>query len=440
MIDLFNQEQPSIRDGDAVNLKKLFCFIAIFMVALSRNAFSLVEEIYERDVPVIQGATVGPLGEDPFSGGLIGFTHDKSWRLLPGFEYKTTYDSNVNREQGGDKHKKDEDQIFHYIPSIAIIRKGTRFSVRSIYQLDVQEFLANANENTINHNISNSIQYVSPKVTAGIDYTFSYFKAAASDEITKRRTLINNEIQPKFEYQLTRRLNIAPLYRNYELAYKDVGSKDESYRRQDIGGRIKYHLNPKIDLFTEASDLIVRYERKDDLDSDGFVIWGGSNVKITDKLYLNLKPGAKVVYPKNSTINRFANLVFTGDFNYKPSSKLLISIKANRDRQETSFASGGWNIGNNIDWSIVYKIRPRISVTLDGTFGRINYVRETTAVGKTKKREDYSTTNGVQIKWNPIRSLYFSIGYKFYTRASNFDNEGDYTANVLNTSVSYKLS
>lgn len=441
MNNLTKLEAGGIIRSDSSYLAKVLYLTIIFTITVSPKAFSVVEEIYERDIPTIQGATVGPLEEDPFSGGLIGFTSDKDWRLLPGFESKTTYDSNTNRERQGKTDKRDEDIILHYTPSIALIRSGTRFSFRSIYQMSFQEFLRDAKQTGFNHNVSQSIQYVSPKIKTGITYAFSNTKAAASDAIAKRRTTVTNNFQPKFEYQFTRRFSAAALYEFYELAYKDIGSRDNSnYRRHNTGGRATYHFSPKMDFFIEGRDLIVKYYRNGFLDSKGFVLWGGSNVKVTEKFYLTFQPGYKMQIYKDSTLNTFNGWVFQGDLRYKFSNKMLIFLKATRDRQETSRANGGWNIGNNINGTVTYKVRPRISLVLDGSLGRTDYIRETTAVGKTKRKQDHTVVGGALIKWNPIRTLNFSVGYKLRFKNVNIDNEGDYRAHILESAMSYKLA
>lgn len=371
------------------------------------------------------------------TSGTVGFSRDKLWRIIPGFEFRPTYDSNVNREP---PHQRNEDIIFHYIPSVDIRRKGTRLDVATGYQMDFQEYLRDPDQSGFNHLAKTHARFTGNRLKVGVDERFGWLKAYASSEQSERRTILVNDFRPEISYRFTPKFSIATVYQNYLFHYRESALRESSYMINDIGGRLYYHMTPKLDLYLHSSGNTIDYYRSGTLDSTGYTILAGAIGKAARKVILNLQTGFRGAHYDDSSINSFNGLIAQGAIQYRLTSKIDASLLLKRDKQESVYRNTGWYQADMVGTELNYRISRHVVFGVHSSVQQNSYPRETTEGTLTKKRRDYVLETGTQLKWKPFRHLTLSSGYGFRQRASNFDNTFDYINHTVDLSIAYQFA
>ena len=137
----------------------------------------------------------------------------KQWRVSPAFKFATVYDSNVNREPSG---QRDESVIFNIIPSVSLTRVGSKYGVLADYEMNYQAYTKDSSQqNGFNNRISDTMWYTGEKLTAKVYEGFGYMKTYATSEQSQRRTFVYNDANPEIIYNLTPKVSISSIYRNY---------------------------------------------------------------------------------------------------------------------------------------------------------------------------------------------------------------------------------
>jgi len=426
-------------------LKKFLCLIVVLAFVASQSAFAdeLLNLSPQKNLGQVDSQKLSssinnsPQDSKKSSSDLIGFGPDKTWRIKPGFEFKTVYDSNINREPPGQRN---DDIILNYTPSVEVERKGSRFELGAGYAMNFQEFLKDNTQNSFNHTAHVQSKFTGNRLKAKFNDNFSLVRAFATSEQTKRRTVLINDVNPEVAYRLTKKFSIASIYRNYLFNYRDSDFKESSYDTNEIGGRVYYHVRPKLDLYLEGDGNIVDYYRSGTLDSKGFSILAGSVGRVTKKLQMNLSTGFQGRYYDNSSINSFNGYVVKGILLYKVAPKLTATFTAQRNIQEAVYRNTAYYIENILGIGFDYRVTHRINFETHSSIGTNRYPSETTEVGLTKKRRDYLLDFGAGFKWKLVRNLFLGVGYNLRQRTSNFDNVFDYLENAVEGSISYKFS
>ena len=371
----------------------------------------------------------GALGVDS-----IGIGPGYTWQVLPSFEFNSVYESNVNREAPG---QEDHDIILNYTPAIEIARHGNRYQLEAGYAMNFQEYLRDPDQNAFNHDAYTRLKHTTGKLTTTLEEEFSFAKTYASTEQSERRRILSNSVTPEIAYRLSDKFSVSAIYQNYLFEYLDSILKDSSYIVHDIGGRIYYHLTPRLDLYAQGSGIINNYYRTDTFDSNGFRALGGLRGRITDKLTMTLESGFKHHDYESSGINSYNDWVLSGAAEYQVTSKLKGALFLRRDKEESVYRNVGWyevdSVGANLNYQLTSRIAADLGTTVQGNY----YAADTTEAGNmTDKRRDFVMASHVTLKWNPFRYFTFQSGYKFLQRQSNFDNLFEYVDHVVEASIS----
>jgi len=427
-------------DATGTALKKVSCFIVVCIFIISQSAFpdELLNLPSTKNLSLADSRKLrSGIGDFGRAGSdLIGFGSGKTWQIHPSFEFQTTYDSNIHREPPGQRN---DDIILRYIPSIEVTHKGTQLEVMSGYEMTFEEFLREPEESGFNHVAKSSIKYNRHRLKTTLDEKFSWVKAYASNEQSERRTIMANDVNPEITYRITPKFSLAAIYQNYFFQYKDSALRENSYDLNDMGGRIYYHVRPKLDFYVHGSGNVVDYFNSGLFDSHGFSILVGSKGRVTKKLVVDMATGYKGQRYRDSTINSFDGWVVQGNVQYRLAPKISVGLSGKRSREESVYRNAGFYRSNAVGLNLSYKVTAHISIVLDGAIENNAYPRETIERTLTKKRNDTLVTSGVKLKWRPTRYLTLSVGYGFRERVSNFDNLFDYVDHTLDTAASCRF-
>lgn len=421
-------------DGFSKEIKSMgkIVFVGIWILSLfSRMAFA--DELIS---PRVQTVAPKPFFDSAVEEGGIYFGPNKEWWIRPGFEFKTAFDSNVNREPGG---KTDSDVILSFIPSVELSRKGTYFGVESNYKMSYEQFLRDADQSAFNHQFREWAYFTGEKLTIKVGEEFGWTRTYATSEQNERRAFVYNYVFPEVIYKITPKTSISALYGNYVLNYRDSILRDSSYVTNDIGGRLYYHTTPRLDLYLQGSAKLVSYYRSDLLDSKGFGIYVGSLGHLTEKTVLNLQTGFQGRVYDNSTINSYNNWAGEAVLQYSLTAKTDLKLEAKRGIEESVYQNAGWygvhRFGFGIDYQMAYKTKLETKVAYQNN----RYPRETTEGIVTKKRRDHLVIADAKLTWTPYHFIQVAIGYVFQVRQSNFEKFFNYVDHVAEASSTLKF-
>lgn len=372
-----------------------------------------------------------------FEGGGIGLGPEKLWRITPGFKYSTMYHSNINREP---HNNQDHDIIMQFVPSVGLSRIGSKFGVLSDYEMNYQLFLRDSDQTSFNHRFKTKTWYESERLKLKLSENFGWAKTFATTEQSERRTVISNDVSPEAIYHLGSKVSISSIYQNYLFHYKDTVLEDNSYIRNDIGGRVYYHVTNKTDLFLQGSVIFTDYYQSSEekFDSQGYGIYGGAIGEVTDKTVVNLKTGFESRDYDNGSINSFDNWVGELGLRYSLTAKTDATLLAKRGIEESIYGNTGWYSFNKVALGFVYQLTHNIVAELTGGYQHNRYPRETMEGPILKKRRDHTITAEYKVKWEPIQNVALAAGYVYGTRIANFD-EFDYIEHSVEASTALKF-
>lgn len=421
------------------NSSRVISILAALLLLFSQNAFSgeLLQVGAPKETPQTDvGKQVTSITPSTSSNDVVGVGPEKTWQIHPKFEFHTLYDTNVNRES---QHKRDDDIIFSYVPSITMRRKGSKLDFNSGYQMNFEQFLKDGDQNNFNHVANTGIEWITGKLKTSLAEQFSWVTAYATSEQSERRRVMINDFRPEIAYRLTPKVSVSSVYQHYIFHYKESGVREFSYMMNDIGGRIYYHATPKLDFYVEGAGNDYDYYRSGLYDSKGYTILLGSTGKMTRKVLLNVEGGFRGQKYDDSKINSYHGAVAQGIIRYRLSPKSSVSLLGRREKDESVYEGTAFYVSNKLGLDFDYRLSPRVKLKLSGSAQQNDYPIETTTSGITKKRKDYIFAGGARMNWQPCRYLSFSAGYDFRQRDSNFDNVFDYVDHTVDTSVSYQL-
>lgn len=368
-------------------------------------------------------------------GWVMGFGPDKLWRVRPSFDFKTVVDSNINREPSGDR---DEDVIFQFIPAIDIVREGTKVRLRSGYELKYDVYVKDSDENAFNHKWKNNVELTGERVSLSVKDDLGLQKTYASSEQSERRTVLSNNLRTELKLEVTDKTSISGIYNNYVFHYTDSVLKDNSYVRNEFGGRVYYHMTPKTDLYIQGSSIMVDYYNTGIYDSDAWAILGGAVGRVTDKLVLSAESGIKNRNYDDDNIGDYDNWVFQGIAKYSITPKLAMTLSGKRDVAESVYGDTGWYGVHKGELGLSYSITPKIQATAGYTAQRNRYSRDTSEGTVRRKRTDWLHKTTARLTWEPYQYATFSSGYTYQMRNSNF-NEFKYVDHMIDVGMSLSI-
>lgn len=407
-------------------MKKIFaCLIALMTV-------SIVPAFANENITQTTQQSITAL--EPRDWGGIGLGADKAWRIKPGFQFKTAYDSNIYREKSGNRN---EDVIFSYTPSIAVRRAGSKVQVESSYEFDFDEYIRQSKQNAFNHRVGNKIDYTGERLSAHAGDYFGSVKAYATSEQSKFRSIVYNNLDSEVKYKLTPKFSVSGLFNNDLFQYRDTEMKQYSYMEYTYGGRVYFHMRPKLDVYLQGTGTNVNYYRSGLYDSAGGSAVIGAIGEISQKLTLSLNTGYKGRgYTKE--INSYNDWIGEGILRYRATPKTAMTLSAKRDLGESVYANEGYYRVNRFDFDVDYNLTRLLLGKAGVGFQNNRYPTKTTVGVEEKKRHDNITSTSVRLIYGPFHHISLAAGYAFRTRLSNFASF-DYVDHLVDSSIAYQF-
>jgi len=442
-------------------LRRILCGFSILFFGMTFTAYAVTSDnlpTAERQDSIgfgeyvsramIGGAEMFDKATEP-RGIPVGFGEEKLWRLKPEFEFKTAYDSNVDREN---KNTVD-DVSFSYIPALTLSRYGTRLTIESQYALEMKHFLETQGGMSYNSFVSNKVLYDDGKLVTNLYHDFKYADARFSTEDNERKSTTTNRIQAEVAYNIGPKLAPSLIYENYVYNQKesDVAETRESsvvsdtesslesrdYVYNSFGGRLYYHWHSEFDFYIEGTGYLYDYETGSK-DAAGFTTSFGTRGRIGKKITVSSKVGFEYRNYDSSDIKDPATLVLEGVAKYRVTPVLDLMLALSREQVPSTSIGEAYYEASRVELGVDYRITPLLSAQ-GNIFAQLNdYPGSSTRDAETETRDDFTLRAKAELIYTPIEHVEIGVSYRFRTRNSSFEDL-DYVTHYVETSIAYKF-
>ena len=338
-------------------------------------------------------------------------------KVSPFLSERVEYESNVFQTPS---HSKD-DLIFKTIPGLVVDYTFGPHSISAGYRAEILKYLDLTNQDTVHHVAVGQLRLDFPRTLLTLKDDFTRTSDPPGTELTGRILSTTNKLTPDVEYRLTPSVSTGLRYTWTRVRFDDEAiarliDRDEHL----IGASVFWKFVPKGDLFANYSFGRVVFDQAGDRDYVAHSITAGLRGEITSKLSSSFYVGYTRQDPDRSDRESFNGLVIGGNYVYRLTERLTLTLDTQRARQESTFGQTVFYVTTNGTLSATYQILPKVNLAARVGGGLNDYSRKATADGKTDFRHDTFFLAGAQADYEIQPWLRVGAEYLRITRDSNF--------------------
>jgi hypothetical protein len=228
-----------------------------------------------------------------------------------------------------------------------------------------------------------------------------------------------NMLIPEARYRLTERFSVGI---NGWWRHVNVPTVPQLDREEYLAG---------VSVFWKAfpkADLQLNYNRGETIFDPGFAFRDVTRNlflvavrgDLTPKLSSTFRIGYESRQPKTSGFKSYNGLVMGGDWIYKPTERLTLTLATDRSVQESTFGNELFYVATTATVMATQQFGPKLMATLRFSAGDNSYPGKETVNGQTKARQDTFLGWGGGISYDIQRWLRVGADYVHTLRSSNF--------------------
>jgi hypothetical protein len=338
-------------------------------------------------------------------------------KVSPFLSERVDYESNVFQVPS---HSKD-DLIFKTIPGfLADYTFGTH-SLSAGYRAEILKYLDLTNQDTVHHVAVGQLRLDFPRTLLTLRDDFTRTSDPPGTELTGRILSNTNVLKPEGEYRITPSFSTGLNYSWTRVRFDDraIGTlidRDEHL----VGASVFWKFVPKGDLFLNYSYGWSSFVDSSDRDFTSHNVSIGLRGDITAKLSSSFRVGYTRGGPVHGNQASFTGLALGGDYVYKPTERLTLTLSTQRARQESTFGTTVFYVTNSGMLSAQYQVLPKVTLSARVGGGLNDYSRKETADGRTDFRHDSFILAGAQAEYEIQPWLRMGLEYLRTSRDSNF--------------------
>jgi hypothetical protein len=338
-------------------------------------------------------------------------------KVSPFLSERVDYESNVFQVPS---HSKD-DLIFKTIPGfLADYTFGTH-SLSAGYRAEILKYLDLTNQDTVHHVAVGQLRLDFPRTLLTLRDDFTRTSDPPGTELTGRILSNTNVLKPEGEYRITPSFSTGLNYSWTRVRFDDraIGTlidRDEHL----VGASVFWKFVPKGDLFLNYSYGWSSFVDSSDRDFTSHNVSIGLRGDITSKLSSSFRVGYTRGEPVHGNQASFTGLALGGDYVYKPTERLTLTLSTQRARQESTFGTTAFYVTNSGVLSAQYQVLPKVTLSARVGGGLNDYSRKETADGRTDFRHDSFILAGAQAEYEIQPWLRMGLEYLRTSRDSNF--------------------
>lgn len=339
-------------------------------------------------------------------------------RISPFISERLEYESNVFQTPS---HAKD-DLIFKTIPGVLAEYGTGPHWVTLGYRAEILNFLDLSNQDAVHHIFLGQLHLEFNRLTLNVRDNFVNTTDPPGTELTGRIESTTNTLAPDAEYRLTDRFSIGANATWVHVQYPVLPQLDRD--EYLFGGSVFWKFQPKTDL-----RLTYNYGQKE-FNSVGIrdvtrhVVLLGIRGDLTAKLSSTFRIGYEDREPQgnNPGLKEYRGIVGGGDWVYRPTDRLTITLLTDRSVQESIFANELFFVSTMGTLAVEQRIEPKVAVTARLTGGENAYPTKSQVGNNTpfKFRNDMILGWGAGIGYDVQPWLRLAVDFLHSDRDSNF--------------------
>jgi hypothetical protein len=338
-------------------------------------------------------------------------------KVSPFLSERVEYDSNVFQVPS---HSKD-DIVFKTIPGILADYTFGTHSLSAGYRAEILRYLDLTSQDTVHHIAVGQLRLDFPRTLLTLKDDFTRTSDPPGTELTGRILSTTNVLKPDGEYRLTPSFSTGLNYAWTRVRFDDRAiatliDRDEHL----VGASVFWKFVPKGALFLNYSYGWSSFVDSTDRDFTSHNVSVGFQGDITAKLSSTFRVGYTREEPVHGNQTSFSGLFFGGDYVYRPTERITLTLSTLRARQESTFGTTVFYVTNSGTFSAQYQILPKVTLTARVGGGLNDYSKKETADGKTDFRHDSFILAGAQADYDIQPWLRVGLEYLRVSRDSNF--------------------
>jgi len=338
-------------------------------------------------------------------------------KVSPFLSQKVEYQSNVFQVPS---HSQD-DVIFKTIPGVLADYTFGSHSLSAGYRAEILKYLELTNQDTVHHIAVGQLRLDFPRTLLTLKDDFTRTSDPPGTELTGRILSTTNVLKPEGEYRITPSFSTGLNYAWTRVRFDDqfiatLIDRDEHV----IGASVFWKVVPKGDLFLNYSYGWSSFVDSSDRDFTSHSIMVGLRGDITAKLSSSFRVGYTRGEPVHGNQASFTGLAFGGDYVYRPTERITLTLSTQRARQESTFGTTVFYVTNSGVLSAQYQVLPKVTLSARLGGGLNDYSKKETADGKTDFRHDSFILAGAQAEYEIQPWLRVGLEYLRISRDSNF--------------------
>lgn len=338
-------------------------------------------------------------------------------KVSPFLSQRIEYETNVFQTPSNSK----DDIIFKTIPGFVADYTFGAHSLSAGYRAEILRYLDLTNQDTVHHIAVGQLRLDFPRTLLTLKDDFTRTSDPPGTELTGRILSTTNALKPEGEYRLTPSFSTGLKYSWTRVRFDDQVIATRIDRDEHvIGASVFWKFVPKGDVFVSYSFGRVIFDTATDRDYIAHSITAGLRGDITSKLSSSFYVGYTRQDADRSSRESFNGLVLGGDYVYRPTERITLTLSTQRARQESTFGTTVFYVTNSGSLSAQYQILPKVTLSARLGGGLNDYSRKETADGKTDFRQDSFLLAGAQAEYDIQRWLRMGLEYLRISRDSNF--------------------
>lgn len=356
---------------------------------------------------------IGPAVALDLSGWVQGL------RVAPFVSERLEYESNIFQTPS---HAKD-DLIFRTIPGF-LAEYGTGPHWVSLgYRAEILKFLTLPNQDAVHHIFLGQLHLEFNRLSLSLKDNFVNTTDPPGTELVGRIESITNTLVPDAEYRLTDRFAIGANASWVRVEYPEIPQLDRN--EYLLGGSVFWKFQPKTDLRLSYSYGVKEFNSDTTRDVTRHVVLLGLRGELTPKLSSTFRIGFENREPQGNTPGAKAYrglFVVGGDWVYRPTERLTITLLTDRSIQESIFANELTFVSTMGTLAVQQQLGPKVTVTARLMGGENAYGSKSQVGANTpfKFRNDMIIGWGAGIGYDVQQWLRLGFDFLHNERGSNF--------------------
>ena len=339
-------------------------------------------------------------------------------RLTPFFAERVVYETNVFQVPSGAQ----ADVIFKTIPGFLADFTFGPHSASLGYRAEILNYVTLTSQDTVNHIGVAQVRLDFPKLFFNLRNDFTHTSDPPNTELTGPIESDTNVLVPEAEYRITSRLSAGVNYAWTHVSFADpTVAVDLDRNEQLIGASAFWKVLPKTDLRLNFNYGIKTFRFQDDRDVTRQLLLASVRGEVTSKLSSTFRIGVERRDPDASFQPGYTGLVMGGDWTYRPTERMTLTLVTDRSVQESTFGDVPFYVTTSGGLGLQLQLWTKLTATLRATLGKNAYPIKQTLNGQTDWRNDIFYVYGAGLDYEIKPWLTVGVEYGHIARRSNFN-------------------